>query len=83
MKRLALLALLLGAAPTPAPVDQALLMADGAAPVLADYRLFAADGTPAPGVQPYQLNTPLFSDHAEKARFLFLPPGSTFCGATR
>jgi uncharacterized repeat protein (TIGR03806 family) len=75
MKRLALFCLLLGAAP--APVDRALLLADGAAPRLADYRLFGPDGSPAPGVQPYALNTPLFSDHAEKARFLFLPPGTT------
>ena len=31
---------------------------------------------PAPGVLPYELNTPLFSDHAEKARFVWLPDGT-------
>src|SRR5262245_57164137 len=27
-------------------------------------------------VIPYDLNTPLFSDHAEKHRFLWMPPGT-------
>lgn len=32
-----------------------------------------ADLTPAPRVFPYEVNAPLFSDYAEKARFIFLP----------
>lgn len=32
---------------------------------------------PAEGVVPYQLNTPLFSDYAEKLRFVRLPAGTT------
>lgn len=44
---------------------------------LSSYRLFEdiAGRTPADGVFPYQLNTPLFSDYTTKDRFLFLPPG--------
>jgi uncharacterized repeat protein (TIGR03806 family) len=42
------------------------------------YRLFAGEARlqrPAPAVAGYELNTPLFSDHAEKLRFVRLPPG--------
>lgn len=63
----------------PAGPDLALLMADGAAPKLSDYRLFTdtAGRVPAAGVVRYTLNTPLFSDYAEKSRFILLPPGAT------
>lgn len=43
---------------------------------LSDYGFFVgnlADQKPAEGVVPYQLNTPLFSDYAEKLRFVKLP----------
>lgn len=33
-------------------------------------------GRPAPALIPYTLRTPLFSDYAEKRRFIFLPPGT-------
>ncbi|HAP64711.1 MAG TPA: hypothetical protein DCR93_36255 [Cytophagales bacterium] len=36
-----------------------------------------ADQTPAEGVMPYTLNTPLFSDFASKLRFIRLPEGET------
>lgn len=44
---------------------------------LSSYRLFEdiATRTPAEGVFPYALNTPLFSDYTTKDRFLFVPPG--------
>ncbi|MCY7349845.1 MAG: hypothetical protein LH606_04155 [Cytophagaceae bacterium] len=45
---------------------------------LSEYGFFAgnpADQVPAPGVTPYALNTPLFSDYAEKFRFVQLPQG--------
>ncbi len=74
MKRGLLALLLLGAAP--APVVQADLLMASDAPRLADYGLFDADGRPAPGVQRYTLNTPLFSDHAEKFRYVWVPPGT-------
>lgn len=74
MRRALAALLLLGAAPAPLVNADLLLTTD--APRLADYGLFDAAGHPAPGVQPYTLNTPLFSDHAEKARFAWLPPGA-------
>jgi uncharacterized repeat protein (TIGR03806 family) len=43
------------------------------------YRLFEGDARlqrPAGGVIPYDINTPLFSDYAEKLRFVKLPRGA-------
>ena len=45
---------------------------------LSQYGLFAGDPAaqqPAEGVIPYDLNSALFSDYAEKFRFVKLPPG--------
>jgi uncharacterized repeat protein (TIGR03806 family) len=45
---------------------------------LSEYGFFQgkiADQLPAEGVIPYKLNTPLFSDYAEKLRFVRLPAG--------
>lgn len=66
------------AAPAPGPVDLKTLLAATPAPTLAAYRLFTDDaGRHAnAAVTPYALNTPLFSDYAEKQRFLYLPPGT-------
>ncbi|HEX3726928.1 MAG TPA: SO2930 family diheme c-type cytochrome [Pirellulales bacterium] len=47
---------------------------------LADYGLFVGNGSaqePMPGVIPYDLNSPLFSDYAEKLRFVKLPAGAS------
>ncbi len=47
---------------------------------LSEYGFFQgkiANQLPAEGVVPYQLNTPLFSDYAEKLRFVKLPAGTT------
>jgi uncharacterized repeat protein (TIGR03806 family) len=47
---------------------------------LSAYHLFQGDGSaqlPAPGVLPYDINTPLFSDYAGKLRFIQLPPGTS------
>lgn len=47
---------------------------------LSDYGFFTgnpADQQPATGTIAYRLNTPLFSDHAEKLRFIRLPAGAT------
>lgn len=68
----------LGAAPLPAPVALDALTAETPAPTLDAYRLFTDAGARAPnaGLTPYSLNTPLFSDYAEKFRFLYLPPGT-------
>lgn len=69
--------LCLGAAPQPMPVALDALLAETPAPKLGDYRLFvdAAGRRPNAGLTPYALNTPLFTDYAEKSRFLYLPPG--------
>lgn len=65
-----------GAPTSHAPNDKLILAAD-AAPELSDYRLFAtaAARTPAPGVLPYDLINPLFSDHASKYRYVYVPKG--------
>jgi len=67
-----------GAAPAPEPVALQLLLADTPAPSLDAYRLFTDAGgrQPNAGLTPYTLNTPLFSDYAEKTRYLYLPPGT-------
>jgi len=47
---------------------------------LSDYGLFTGELghlEPAANVLPYELSTPLFSDYAEKARFVRVPEGST------
>ena len=47
---------------------------------LSQYGLFAGDPAaqqPAPGVIPYDINSALFSDYAEKFRFIKLPAGSS------
>lgn len=75
MKRALIALLLVGAAPVP-HIQSALLLTTDALR-LADYGLFDASGQPAPGLQPYTLNTPLFSDGAEKSRYVWIPPGTT------
>jgi len=61
------------------PVALKTLLASTPAPTLDAYHLFMDDGAQHPnaGVTSYALNTPLFSDYAEKSRFLYLPPGKT------
>ena len=47
---------------------------------LSGWNLFEGDGStqkPTSGVLPYTVNTPLFSDHASKYRFIRLPEGSS------
>lgn len=60
-----------------AQVNDAAIEAAGYPQTLADYGFFA-DATaqrPAPGVTPYRLNTPLWSDGATKLRFVYVPRG--------
>lgn len=70
--------LAVGAAPAPQPVALGALLAETPAPSLDAYHLFTDDGARRPnvGLTPYGLNTPLFSDYAEKTRYLYLPPGA-------
>ena len=47
---------------------------------LSEYNFFTGtlkDLKPAPGILPYDLNTPLFSNYAEKLRFIKLPAGTS------
>lgn len=47
---------------------------------LSSYRIFkgaAIDHVPNDGVVAYDLNTPLFSDYAEKRRFIYVPAGKS------
>ena len=47
---------------------------------LSEFGLFAGNGStqkPVEGVIPYDLNSPLFTDYAEKFRFVKLPPGTS------
>ncbi|WP_369060735.1 SO2930 family diheme c-type cytochrome [Caulobacter sp. 73W] len=70
------LAALTAASPS-APVAADLLLAQTPAQTLDAYGLFTDAGArrPAARVVPYDLNTPLFSDYAEKFRYVFVPPG--------
>jgi uncharacterized repeat protein (TIGR03806 family) len=64
------------AVPAAAPNDAA-VTAEGFPATLAEYGFFtdAAKQVPAARVTPYRLNTPLWSDGAEKLRFIYLPAG--------
>ncbi len=67
------------AAPTSAKVNDAAIVSAGFPATLAAYGFFADAPAqrPAAGVTPYRLNTPLWSDGAEKLRFVYLPAGTT------
>lgn len=85
MRRLIVLAFALtallasaGAAPTPAaPINDAAIREEGFPARLSDFGFFAGSADrPSPRLIPYALRTPLFSDYAEKRRFIYLPPGT-------
>lgn len=63
------------AEPVMAVSDAAVL--DGMPATLAEYGFFAdaVAQAPAAGVTPYRLNTPLYSDGADKLRFVYVPQG--------
>lgn len=62
--------------PLPPPND-ALIRSDALPERISELRLIAGGGrTPHPGVEAYGLNTPLFSDYAEKWRWLYVPKGA-------
>ncbi|QFT77174.1 SO2930 family diheme c-type cytochrome [Erythrobacter sp. THAF29] len=66
-----------GAVPPPVVVNDALLLGDSMPRTLEEFGFFRKrNGTdPAPGVVPYELNTPLYSDGADKLRYIYLPDG--------
>lgn len=81
MKSLVLAALLFAGALLGRPagqVDDAAITGDGYPAHLSDYRFFAdlKARAPAPRVIGYYLETALFSDYAEKQRFIYVPAGA-------
>ena len=58
-------------------VSSAAITSSAFVPVLSDYAFFAdaQNQVPADDVTPYRLNTPLWSDGAEKLRFVYIPQG--------
>ena len=69
--------MLLGAGSVP-KVSDAAITASAFPASFAEFGFFtdASANKPAAGVTPYRLNTPLWSDGAEKLRFVYLPPGA-------
>ncbi len=67
----------LSAVPSARAVDQAAIVGEQAPAKLSEFGFFAdlRAQLPADGVLPFSVNTPLFSDHAEKYRFVFVPEG--------
>jgi uncharacterized repeat protein (TIGR03806 family) len=57
--------------------EDAVIVSTGLPTTLSDFGFFAdtAGTVPAKGVIPYRLNSPLFSDYAEKYRFIYIPKG--------
>ncbi|MFN4025721.1 MAG: SO2930 family diheme c-type cytochrome [Hyphomonas sp.] len=82
LRRLAAAAgLALAACSAPGPAvsgpDMGVILADAPAERLSAYGLFSdiRGAAPADGVMPFDLVNPLFSDHASKDRFVFVPEG--------
>ncbi len=60
------------------PVNDALIISDSLPATLSQFRLLSGPQgtTPNQRLMPYSLTTPLFSDYAEKWRYLYLPKGT-------
>jgi uncharacterized repeat protein (TIGR03806 family) len=70
--------LLISASPPPPRVSLPLILGETLPETLSDFGFFTGPARalrPSQGVVPYQLNVPLFSDYAEKFRFVWIPPG--------
>lgn len=65
-----------GASAVPLPgVNQSVIDSEAMPTKLSAFGLFQANDPKRPLGVPYTLRTPLFSDYADKARFMSLPPG--------
>ncbi len=60
----------------PAPVASDLILSDVLPPKLSDFRFFVGN-RPNTRVVAYHLTTPLFSDYADKDRYVFVPAGQS------
>ena len=58
-------------------VNDTMVAGDAMPRTLAEFRFFrdAKTAIPMPGMVPYRLNTPLYSDGAEKLRYAYIPAG--------
>lgn len=67
--------LLFAAAPAAAEVNSAAILAQRPPKILSEFGFFSDPGAeaPSPGVVGYQISSPLFSDHADKDRFIYTP----------
>ncbi len=63
----------------PVQVNDAAVVSDTLPRALSEFGFFSdfAEHNPVEGVVPYSLNTPLFSDGADKLRFVYIPDGGT------
>jgi uncharacterized repeat protein (TIGR03806 family) len=71
-------ALLVSALPGPAAISDAAISDPALPRKLSEFGFFAGPGAtrPAPVLVAYGLRTPLFSDYAEKQRFVYVPDGA-------
>jgi len=72
------LAFLLAACGVSAPSKSPVYIPEGNPPLLSDWGMMTSDGqslTLSEGVEPYDLNTPLFTDYAHKQRTIWMPAG--------
>jgi uncharacterized repeat protein (TIGR03806 family) len=68
--------LLLGSAPLPA-VSESAITADALPRTLSEFGFFAGSpDRPVAALRPYALRTPLFTDYADKRRFIYMPAGA-------
>ena len=58
-------------------VNDQLIMSDSLPAKLSEFGLILGNGRAVTAGTPYALNTPLFSDYAEKFRFAYVPKGKT------
>lgn len=74
------LALLLPGLPALAGVDEAAILAPRPPKQLSAFGFFedAAAQVPAPGVVPYVISAPLFTDYADKDRFIYAPAPAAY-----
>jgi uncharacterized repeat protein (TIGR03806 family) len=78
LSALALLGAVAVRATVPIVVQESVILEDRMPRVISEFGFFAdhALQVPTAGVIPYRLNTPLYSDGADKLRFIYVPQGS-------
>lgn len=71
-------ALLVSALPGPAAISNAAITEPALPRMLSEFGFFGGPGAtrPAPALVAYSLRTPLFSDYAEKQRYVYVPQGA-------